>query len=87
VLHKADTDNKSDHALPIREPDGTLNRAAVHAAAARINQVDASPEQIASAKAALRSAYKTLGEDAPDSLRSTANAEFEERLRRLRAAS
>lgn len=94
VLHKADTLNKSDHGFPIREPDGTLNRAAVHNAAARINQAKATPEQIASAKAALRGAYKTLGEDAPDSIRSVeddverrkAQAEYETRLRRLRAA-
>lgn len=81
VLHKADTLNKSDHGFPIREPDGTLNRNAVHNAAARINQAQASPEQIAAAKAALRGAYKTLGEDAPASIRSAAVVELEERLR------
>jgi HK97 family phage prohead protease len=57
--------------LPIREPNGDLSRAGVHAAASRINQVkDACPAAISAAKSQLRTAYKTLGEDAPDSIRS-----------------
>lgn len=59
---------KERYSLPIKEPNGTLNRNAVHAAASRIGQVQACPAAISAAKASLRSAYKTLGEDAPASL-------------------
>ena len=59
---------KSDSHLPIKEPNGDLNRAAVHSAAGRLNQTDATPEQKATAKRALRGAYRQLGEDVPDSL-------------------
>lgn len=65
VLHLSDSDSKSDHKLPIKEPNGDLNKNAVHNAAARISQVDAPASAISAAKAALRSAYKQLGEDAP----------------------
>lgn len=75
VVHLADTLVKSDHKLPIREPNGDLSRAGVHAAAGRINQTDAPPEKIASAKRALRGAYKTLGEDPPDSITAAAEGE------------
>jgi HK97 family phage prohead protease len=61
---------KQRYSLPIREPGGGLNADAVHAAAARINQVQACAEAIASAKAALRRAYGQLGEEAPDSIKS-----------------
>jgi hypothetical protein len=75
LIHlSSDKENKADHKLPIREPNGDLSRAGVHAAASRINQVDAPEAKISSAKAALRSAYKTLGEDVPESL--TASVEF-----------
>jgi len=68
----ADKPPKTRCSLPIKEPGGELSRAGVHAAAARINQVEnACPEALASAKAKLRSAYKTLGEDPPDSLSSS----------------
>jgi len=66
ILHVCDGDEKSCHKLPIREPGGALSRAGVHAAAARINQVDAPAEAIAKAKASLRSAYDELGEDPPE---------------------
>ena len=67
VLHKnGDSRAKSDNGLPIREPSGTLNRNGVHAAAARFNQVDAPAAAKASAKAALRGAYKAIGEEPPD---------------------
>jgi hypothetical protein len=59
---------KERYALPIREPNGDLSRAGVHAAAARINQVDAPDSAIASARAALRRAYGELGEEVPESL-------------------
>lgn len=69
IIHLDDSLDKNAHKLPIKEPSGALSRAAVHAAASRINQVDAPAEKVASAKASLRSAYKTLGEDPPDSIR------------------
>lgn len=72
----ADKPPKTRCSLPIKEPGGELSRAGVHAAAARIGQVkDACAEAIASAKAKLRSAYKTLGEDPPDSLSSSKSEE------------
>lgn len=55
--------------LPIKEPDGSLNRAGVHAAASRISSVsDVCDSAMASAKSKLRAAYKTLGEDVPASI-------------------
>lgn len=63
---EGEADSKSRYKLPIKEPNGDLSRAAVHAAAARINQVDAPRDQIAKAKKALRSAYKRLGEEPPE---------------------
>jgi hypothetical protein len=68
ILHVCDGAEKSCHKLPIKEPGGALSRAGVHAAAGRIGSVDAPPDKIASAKRALRGAYKQLGEDPPDSL-------------------
>lgn len=75
IVHLSDDrENKSDHKLPIREPNGDLSRAGVHAAAARINQVDAPEDKLSAARSALRAAYKQLDEDPPESL--TASAEF-----------
>jgi hypothetical protein len=68
ILHVCDGMEKTCHKLPIREPGGALSRAGVHAAAGRIGQAQASPEQISAAKAKLRGAYKELGETPPDSL-------------------
>jgi hypothetical protein len=67
--------SKSEHKLPILEPDGSLSRAGVHAAAGRIGQTDAPPAALAKAKAALRTAYRELGEDPPDSLKAEAETE------------
>ena len=74
ILHKCDGLEKSCHSLPIREPGGQLSRAGVHAAAARLNQVDATPAQKAAARRALRAAYRELGEEVPDSLAASAFA-------------
>lgn len=60
---------KERYSLPIREPNGTLNKAACHAAASRLNQVDACDAAKSAAKNALRRAYSQIGEDAPDSLK------------------
>ena len=71
VLHKNGSSRaKSDNGLPIKEPSGALNRNGVHAAAARFNQVDASPEAKASAARALRGAYSQIGEEPPDVLKA-----------------
>jgi HK97 family phage prohead protease len=65
----ADAPPKTRCSLPIKEPNGDLNRNGVHAAAGRIGSVtNACPEAISSAKASLRSAYKQLGETPPPSI-------------------
>lgn len=67
---------KSDCKLPVKTPDGTINRNGVHAAAAALagarGGVNASPEQKASAARALKSLYSKLDEDPPDSLKQSA---------------
>lgn len=69
IIHKNGTSTaKSDNSLPILTPSGELSRAGVHAAASRVDQVDAPPAAISAAKSKLRGAYKTLNEDPPDSL-------------------
>lgn len=73
ALHKnGDSRTKSDNGLPIREPDGTLNRNGVHNAASRFNQVDAPADAKAAAAATLRGAYDTLGEEPPESIAKAA---------------
>lgn len=75
VVHKNGTSKaKSDNSLPILEPNGDLNRAAVHAAAARVDQVDAPPAEIAKGKRSLVTAYRKLEEDPPESLTAAAFA-------------
>lgn len=71
---------KQRYGLPVREPNGTLNRNACHAAAAvlssvggtgsaRGSKVKGTPEQIAKAKKKLVALYKgPLGEDVPTGL-------------------
>ena len=66
---------KDRYSLPIREPSGALNRNAVHAAVGRLGSIEGSDESLSAAKAALRSAYKQLGEDEPSSLQSLTNLE------------
>lgn len=75
---QGDEDSKSRYKLPIREPNGDLNRNAVHNAAARFNQVEAPEEAKAKAKASLRGAYRQLGEEVPDVVASA----LTEQLRR-----
>ena len=67
------SDSKDDYKLPVREPDGTLNRAACHAAASVLaggrGGVKAPPEDIKSAAKALVGLYRNqLKEDPPDSV-------------------
>lgn len=75
VVHtNGDSRVKSDNKVPILEPNGDMNRAAVHNAAARINQTEASPEAIRSGKRALIAAYRRLEEEPPESLTASAFA-------------
>jgi hypothetical protein len=76
VVHKNGTSTaKDDNSLPILEPNGDLNRAAVHAAAGRVDQVDAPPAEVAKGKRSLITAYRKLKEDPPESLTATAFVE------------
>jgi HK97 family phage major capsid protein len=68
------TSTKERYSLPIREPDGTLSRAGVHAAAAMIGKVKASPELVRKAARALIAAYRQLGEEPPANLKKLAGA-------------
>lgn len=64
-----DTASKDRYALPVKEPSGAVNRNGVHAAAARIGQVQTSPEKKASAARALVRIYRSdLNEDPPEGL-------------------
>lgn len=76
VLDRGESFNtaKERYGLPIREPNGDLSRAGVHAAAARLNQVEASPSAISSARTALVRAYGQLDEEPPESLTAAAFA-------------
>lgn len=69
-------DDKEHCKLPIREPDGTLNRAGVHAAASVLaggrGGVQATAAQKAAAARAVLSAYHTIGDTPPDSLTALA---------------
>lgn len=67
-----DPDSKERYALPVKEPSGALSRGGVHAAAARINQVDVSASARQTAARALIRYYGQLGEDPPESLRRMA---------------
>lgn len=65
---------KERYAVPILEPNGDLNRAAVHTAAARINQVDAPDSAISAGERKLVAAYRRLEEEPPESLTAAAFA-------------
>ena len=58
--------------LPVREPDGTLNRNGIHAAAGALagarGGVNAPPEQKRAAARKILGYYRELKEDAPESL-------------------
>lgn len=72
LIHLADDDVKANHKLPVREPDGTLNRNGVHAAAAALagarGGVDAPPEKKRAAARALIRLYRELEEEPPESI-------------------
>jgi len=68
-----DPASKERYALPVKEPNGDLSRGGVHAAAARINQVQgiSSSARQTAARTLIRY-YGQLGEDPPESLRRMA---------------
>lgn len=62
-------DTKDDQHLPVREPDGTLNRNAIHAAAGRLNQTSSlSDEQKGMAANKLVKLYAQMGEEPPENV-------------------
>jgi len=64
---QGDPDSKDRYKLPVREPSGAVNRNAVHAAAARCNQLQPASARPAAARK-LITLYHQLGEDPPESL-------------------
>lgn len=75
-LHEGDPTSKSQCKLPVKTPNGALNRNGVHAAAAALagarGGVDAPEEEKKKAAAALRRYYSQLDEEPPESLAQTA---------------
>jgi HK97 family phage prohead protease len=74
---QGDPDNKGRYKLPVREPDGTLNRNGCHAAASVLGGgrggVQASPDAKKAAARKLASLYRSeLNEDPPPSLTGVA---------------
>lgn len=67
---------KAQAKLPVREPDGTLNRNGVHAAAAALagarGGVKASPEDKRKAARQLIRLYRELEEEPPESIKRMA---------------
>jgi hypothetical protein len=69
LIVRGDGDTKDGCSLPVREPDGTLNRNAVHSAAGMLGKVkDVSDDDRAAAAKKLMSLYSTLGEKPPGTL-------------------
>jgi hypothetical protein len=75
-LHTGPPTSKSQCKLPVKTPNGALNRNGVHAAAAALagarSPLKAPPDQKAKAASALRRYYAQLGEQPPDSLKQSA---------------
>jgi len=74
--HDGPPTSKSQCKLPVKTPNGALNRNGVHAAAAALagarSPINATSEQKAKAASALRGYYSQLGETPPDSLKQSA---------------
>lgn len=74
------TDVKGDYKLQVRTPNGDLSRAGCHAAAARINQVDAPDADVKAAARVLVGLYRgQLDEEPPESLLAMAGMAAESR--------
>ena len=78
--HEGAPTSKGQCKIPVKTPNGVVNRNGVHAAAAALagarGGVDASSEEKASASKALLRLYSQLDEDPPDSLRHDALVGF-----------
>jgi phage head maturation protease len=75
INHGGDGSTKGQYSLPVREPDGTLNKNGLSAAAGRLNQVQGiTAEARATAARKLISLYHEIGMDPPDHLRELAGA-------------
>jgi HK97 family phage prohead protease len=72
LIDTGEGEGKQRYKLPVKEPSGTVNRNGVHAAAARLNQVQVSSEKRATAARALVRMYGEMDEEPPDSLRRMA---------------
>lgn len=75
--HETGDTPKERYGLPVREPDGTLNRNGVHAAAARLagagGGVHAPTATKQAAASELLRLYRQIGDDPPESIASLAN--------------
>jgi len=73
---KSEYTAKAQAKLPVREPDGTLNRNAVHAAAAALagarGGVKAKPDEKRKAARAVIRLYRELEEESPESIKRIA---------------
>jgi hypothetical protein len=82
--HQGAPTSKGQCKLPVRTPNGAINRNGVHAAAAALagarGGVDASDQEKASARTALVRLYSELGEDVPSGLIKHSDMNEEERL-------
>lgn len=83
IFMGGDAGVKSNYKLRVREPDGTLNRNGVHAAAQRLGQTDAPKPLLEEAARKLVRLYGTLGESAPDSVMSMANMRVNSAIRQM----
>lgn len=79
--HQGPPSSKAQCKLPVKTPNGAVNRNGVHAAAAALAgaraELKASDDEKASARKALIRLYGQLGEDPPDSLKHTPLRVFE----------
>lgn len=75
LIVRGDGSTKAQCSLPVREPDGTLNKNACVAAAGALagarGGVNATPEEKAKASTTLRRLYKVVGMEPPPSLMHT----------------
>lgn len=75
-LHDGEPTAKDQCKLPVREPDGAVNRNGVHAAAAALagarGGVKASPDEKRKAARALLRLYRELEEEPPESIKRLA---------------
>lgn len=75
VLDRGDTFDtpKTRYGFPVLEPNGDLNVNGMHAAAGRLNQANATPQQKAAAARKLIRFYNQAGEDPPPALSAAAS--------------